>query len=306
MGKEYEEEEEVLEEELEDEEEDDRGDDFQDEDEEDEELEEEELEEDEDEDEDSEEEEEDSPKNAIPQSRLNEVIQQRNDERDRTAWLEEQLETLISKKQEPVVVKEEVVKEVYDYEGEEANYIDLIIEGETAKAAKLRQVIDGHRQEDMQEAMKSARDSAAEEAFTRAETSRDEEKFLEELVKAKEKYSFLDDESDDYNQEAVEDINAAMAGYAAKGKTNSAALKMAVTRFAKYYETTEEKTEKLGNKRTKTTRKKAAKASNQQPPKTPKGKKGVSRDLDDVDVNKLSDRDFSKLTSREKKILRGD
>ena len=225
-------------------------------------------------------------------------------ERERSAWLEEQLELLIAKeakaKEEP---KDKESEPSYDYESNEAKYIDLIIEGETAAAARLRQEIDNARRLEMESRMKAARDEAAEDAFNRSELSRDEEKFLVELNKAKDKYPFLDDEDDSYNQEAVETINAAMAGFKASGKTNSVALKMAVNKFAKFYVSEEPK---ISSKRQKAGRKKAAKASNQQPPKTVRGKKGVSKNLDSIDISKLSEKEFRNLTAREKKILRGD
>ena len=71
----------------------------------------------------------------------------------------------------------------------------------------------------------------------------------------------------------------------------------------------EEKKEKLGDdvkkKQKKVSRKRNAKASKQQPPKAPT-KKAADRDLDEVKVSELSDKQFKSLSKRERAVLRGD
>ena len=88
---------------------------------------------DESEDEDSDE----DPKQNIPLSRLNEVISQRDEKTDRIEWLESQLESLINQSTKPEV-KEITPEPTYDFTEAEESYANLLIEGETGKAAALR------------------------------------------------------------------------------------------------------------------------------------------------------------------------
>lgn len=277
---------------------------------------EEESDEEEDDDEGSDEEDEEDEEEArIPRSRLNQVIEQREAERERSAWLEEQLERLIeaqtaNTKQEVKEVTPE--KPAYDFDTKEQEYIELIIDGETAKAAKLRSEIDKARDQEILVQIEKAKESAQEEALTKSELSRDEEKFESIVEKAQNEYSFLDDSSDDYDQEAVEAINAQMAGLIASGERRSIALEKAVKSlgplYAKALGVEQDKGKaSLGKKRTTAARKKAAKASRQQPPTTKRTAKGkAARDLDALDITKMTDAEYDKLSLREKKALRGD
>ena len=62
---------------------------------------------------------------------------------------------------------------------------------------------------------------------------------------------------------------------------------------------------KIGGKKTVAARKKAAKASNAQPPKG-RSKAPGNTDNDEIDISKLSEKAFDKLTLKERKVLRGD
>jgi hypothetical protein len=111
----------------------------------------------------------------------------------------------------------------------------------------------------------------------------------------------------DYNEDAVTTVNTLMAGYQAAGKSNSESLKLAVDKVTSMYKLgdTKTKTPSLGKERTQAAGKKAAKAASSQPIKT-KSSSSINRDTDKVDVLKMSDRDFNRLTDKEKRILRGD
>jgi len=276
-----------------------------------------EPEEDEDDDEEEDEEDEGDEEEArIPRSRLNQVINEREAERERSAWLEEQNERLI----ELLTTSQGTVQEAppapkeppYDFDGKEEEYAELIIDGETAKAAKLRNEITAAREKQLTEQIRAAKEEASSDAYTKAEAAREEDRFQKAIQSSIESYDFLDDASDAYDERAVTAVNAMMQGNIAGGMTKSKALQEAVAELGPLYAKKlgikeEPKKESLGKKRTKTARKKAAKASQQQPPATKRAAKGkASRDLDTLDLAKMSESEYNKLTLRERKALRGD
>lgn len=285
----------------------DRGDDLEDE-----ELDEEDLEDDEDlddEDLEEEEEEEEPPKKEpkIPKSRLDEVIQQREEAKERALWLESQLEKLISQSQtqQPKIPEQPV--STYDFAKAEEEYVGLIIDGEIAKASKLRSEIDKARREEMMVIISGVKESVASQAKAEGSALLEDERFNTMIINFESKYKFLDTSSKDYNEEAVETVNTLLAGYVSAGKSKSEALSLAVKKVAPLYSNEVEKKQTLGNARKVAAGKKAVEASKSQPPKartTANSSKSV--DLETLDIKKMSDREFNKLTAKELKILRGD
>lgn len=315
-GDEFDPEEDELEEEefessVEDEEEEEVDEEESDDDEDSEEDEEDDSEEDEEESEDEEdsedeEEEPDEEKGRIPRSRLNEVIAQRDAERaarekeeERVSRLEAMVEKLISKETAPAPEPE---VEKYDFIAAEEKYIDLILEGEVKDALALRAEIDKAKEDQFKNILEQSKTSTKDSVLNQS-------KFDTAVEAMEAKYPFLDYESDTYNEEAVESVNALMSGYVSKGIPEVEALKKAVAKMAPLFEVEEKETKKpLGNKRKaspKDDRKRNAKAAKAQPPKSTE-RKSSSKDLDTINVAKMSERDFSKLSDREKRILRGD
>lgn len=304
--------EEIFEEELDQEELDDRGDDLEDE---------EELEESGEDDEDegaeededgSEESEDDSVDDAeesaevkdnikIPKYRLDQEIDKRRAaieaferEAQRAAWLEEQLTKLIESKQSKVEPESS-----FDFEQAEEQYIDLILEGKTKEAAQLRKDIESNRVKQFQKIAEDAR----EEALKQSSSKLEDEKFQLLVENFESKHAFLNPKNKkSFNKEAVETINTFMAGFMAQGKSRIDALKSAVAKVAPMYES---KSNKVANNRTVETRKKNIIASKKQPISV-KSSRSSMRDVDTIDVTKLSDKDWKQLTPKEKAILRGD
>lgn len=297
----------------EEEDEDESDEDSEDDDESDEDEEDEEGKEDEEDDDDEEEEDDDNRGNKIPRARLNQVLRQRDEERElrreqsaRMEWLEKQLESLIQKETRQAAPKEPE-PDPYDFDSAEEQYIELILQGETKQATALRKEINKARDVEYDRQVKAAKEAAAEDAVNKAESSRDEERFQMLLEDITEEYAFLDDQSDDYNEKAVRMANNLMASYIQDGKSKSMALKMAVEDILPYFEKPkqEEETPKPSKRKTEA-RRKAAKASSQQPPSS-KGVKGKKqRDFDAGDIERMSEKQFKELTAREKAKLRGD
>lgn len=295
--------EEILEEEILDEELDDRGDDLED-------LEEDEEEDEEDSDESSEEDEELSEEDEeeeslksnikIPKYRLDQEIEKRRAaleaferESKRAAWLEEQLTKLLENGKQQ---KEQEIQ--FDFESAEEQYVDLILEGKTKEAAQLRKEIESNRVNQFQKIAEAAR----EEALKTTSNKLEEERFELLVENFESKYAFLNaKDKKNFNKEAVDTINTFMAGYMAQGKSKAEALKKAVDKVAPMYQKTSVKT---ANK-TIDTRKKNILASKKQPVSL-KSSRSSTRDVDTLDVTKLTDKDWKQLTAKEKAILRGD
>lgn len=258
-----------------------------------------------------EEEEVEKPKKEIkiPKSRFDEVIAQREEAKERNLWLEAQLEKLISSQKVNEVVAPVKPKEPdYNFEEAEERYVNLIIEGEIAKATKLRSEIDKARQDNLKAIISEITESVTSKAKSESSALLDEEKFNTLIENFENKYKFLDTSSDEYNEEAVDTVNTLLAGYVAAGKTKAEGLRLAVNKVAPLYEKTKEVKEtkqSLGNKRKVEAGRKAAQAANSQPTKT----KSVSTrtvDKETVNVAKMSEKEFAQLTEKEKRILRGD
>jgi hypothetical protein len=259
---------------------------------------------------DEEEEEELPPKKEakIPRERFNEVIQQREDAKERNLWLEAQLEKLINagnKEKEAIAPKEP--ESTYDFEKAEEDYINLIIEGEIAKATKLRGEINRESKAETLRMIKAIEESVTHKAKTDSSAAFEQDRFDKYIDDVESKYPFLNSNHKAYNEEAVETVNTLLAGYVAAGRTKTEGLKLAVSKVAPFYSKEEVETKQsLGNKRTVAAGKKAASAASSQPSKVKPSTSAKAVDNSDVDVTKISEKDFAKLTAKERSILRGD
>lgn len=240
--------------------------------------------------------EEPAEEHRIPKSRLDEVIQQREHERERAEWLQERLESLLSKEEN----KAAQVEDKFDYEAKEVAYTEAIITGEADTASKLRREIDDHRQDATRALIEEARQEALKSATDESRTQIEEEKFTSLVEVYEEKYPFLKNGGNDYNEEAVEVVNALMTGYMSNmGKV--ASLKKAISQGVKMFG----KPEKVvGKIRKSAAVKRNIQAAKQQPSKKSRGKRDNTDD--DVNVARISDKKFRALSQRERSELRGD
>ena len=256
--------------------------------------------------------EEDDEKEArIPKKRLDKVIQQREDAKEKVAWLEAQLEKALDKTDAPVeksTVEPEV--EEFDFDTAEEKYIELLLSGEAAQAAQLRKSINTEQSkvhaEQIAEATKVSK--------TEAQNVLNANKYEATVVDLEKQYPFLNHEHDDYNEEAVDTINTLMTGYEKQGDSQDVALLKAVKTMAPIYGKPEAdaqadtiKTEKAANKtvREAKAKKTSVKASNQQPADIQASSK-VNGGKKTVSIADLSEKEFAKLTERELAVLRGD
>lgn len=254
----------------------------------------------EDTDEDAVEDEEDNEPQEDP--RLTRLLEQVEASRERNAWLEEQLGKLIAKE----TAKEEKieVKPVYDFEAKEEEYINLIVDGEIAKASKLRSDIDRAKTEALLAAIKGETEAAKKTSVEEAKQLIENERFSKAVETMEERYPFLNPEHKSYNEEAVDTANSIMNSLIAKGLSRVEALKKAVDRVTPLYSREVEK-KALGSERKSTAGKVAADAANRQPPKT-SGVKGTTNSPSTKPLSKYTDKEFASLSAAELRALRGD
>jgi hypothetical protein len=255
--------------------------------------------------EDEEDQEEEPPKKdpKIPKSRLDEVIRQREEAKERNLWLEQQLEKLINQQNKKEEVEKPVVPE-YDFSAAEEKYISLIIEGEIAQATKLRNEISKKQQEQFLSLINDVENKATSKAKSESSEYIEKERFQTAIEVMESKHPFLDHKSKQYNEEAVDTVNTLLAGYIASGKGKTESLTLAISKVVPLYTKIATK-ETVGDKRKMEAGKKAADASKRQPSKT-KSTSERGSGFGEVNINKMSEREFSKLTAKEKSILRGD
>jgi hypothetical protein len=292
---------------------DDRGDGLDDEEEDEEELEDDEHEEDEgddeeegeaeEEDDEEDEEVEDPKKHRIPKARLDEVIAQREAEKERAQWLEEQLAKLISLQERKTKEEIEVKAPKYDFDAAEEKYLELAFSGEHADALRLRKEIDAQKELVFEAKIKALKESTETELESKSKKVIDDERFKDVLAKSVKEYKFLNDKHDSYNADAVEMINTLMRGYVAAGKTKAEALALAVKKGAPMY--LEPKDKKEISERRKAQVKKNAEASRKQAPNS-KGRGTREIDVESLDPSSLTEKDYKSLTPKQKAKLRGD
>ena len=269
----------------------------------------EEVESEDEEDSEDDEEDDDDGNQRVPRSRLNQVIQQREAEKERSAWLEEQLEILIKQRGEAPAEPEVPAEPDFDFIEAEERYSDLLIEGSTKEAAALRREITGESTKELQRQIAEGVKLATEESLTKTTQTLEEEKFNVYLDKVSAEKSYLDADSDDYNEKAVKMANSLMTSYMTEGLTKTKALAQAINDISSLFEEPEKPAlgKKKASARTKATRKRAAKAAERQPPSTERrsASKGT-RDLETINIAKMSEKAFNSLTKKEKASLRGD
>lgn len=235
------------------------------------------------------------------QERIDALLKAQEEQAKTNQWLQSQLEKLISGKDATPVKDPEPT---FDYEAAEETYAQLLIENEFSKAAKLRSQIDSARRAEMLEFIRNTTQDTNNKAKAYSSEAIIERDFQSLIDNLESTHDFLNPKSKKYNAEAVETINTMMAGYAAAGNDKVTALKLAVKKAAPLYKTPEV-TKSIGDVRKQAAGKKAVAAAKSQPIKT-RSTSVPMKDQDTVDVFKMSDKEFSKLTDKEIRQLRGD
>lgn len=252
---------------------------------------------DQDEDEDDEDEEPELKKKEprIPKSRFDEAVSKERERairaEERSKYLEERIEYLI-KLQEKVAEEPKEVEPKFDFDKAEEDYAGLLIEGEIKEAAKLRAKINAEKDKWIQTLITDIKKQAKEEATSTTKTLTENQKKQLVVEEAISKYSFLDSESDDFDEELVDEINSVAYGYEVKHKLSPAdALKKALARFVKDEEKPKESKQKLDERK----KEKVEKMKKQPPTQGTSTGKIKDKKAVDFDWENMSQTEFRKL-----------
>ena len=245
--------------------------------------------------------------NRVPKSRLDRVIAQREEQKDRADYAEEQLAQALKNQVTAAPAKQEAQLPEYDYLAKSLEADTALLAGDQDTAAKIRVEIQQQQKKELLAELK-AETSNAVEAGKQGTSEVIMQAKVDTLVEDLEaEYPFLDQEAESYNEEALATVNSLMAGYITQGEPHDVALALAVKKILPLYRDDEPSNkEALGQKRTKKARKRAVDANNKQPPKSRGSRSGKDSSVDDVKVESLNEKQYKTLTKKEKAILRGD
>jgi hypothetical protein len=249
-----------------------------------------------------EEEEEHKADARIPKARFDEVNARMKKAEEERRALEEQLRALQSQ-QQPKAEQRQAPQEPaqVDLDAKEDEYLQALQRGDAAAAKAIRREINAA----IREQAESAAVTKVSAELTKRETETSLLAVANESIK---KYSFLNTESEDANQEAIADVVGWRDYYAAQGMRADLALQKAVDKIGPMYAPkrakAEPEPEPKEDPRPKEAIKRNAEAANAQPA-LPNGV-GERASKAKYDVSKMTEEEFDALPASEKKRLRGD
>lgn len=243
----------------------------------------------------------------VPYPRLAEVVAQNQQ-------LMQVLESITSGRMTAAApAKEEAAAPAFDMKAKSKEYSAALLEGDEDKAAEIFEEMENHRNTTIRQ---QAKQEALQE-FTAAQ----QKAALDAIVtEAFGKYTFLNDQSEDYNAEALDEVMMYRNHYINKGETLPAALAKAIEKVCPQYLDDDGEVEAEGGKPAagKTAAGKQArdpakvirnaKAAKAQPPET--GKAGTPNketiDTSKLDLETMDDDKYDALPAAVKAKLRGD
>jgi hypothetical protein len=235
----------------------------------------------------------------IPYDRFREVNQKKKDAEARAEALEAELAKL--KAGNAPAAPTEPAAPAYDFAAKETEYVQLILDGQAPAAAALRAEIDKTRTDTLRAELTAQATTTATTTLTASQTKQRIETLATEFA---EKYPALDGESEDFNEIAVADLEAFYMGYMRNGTDPVTAFTRAVDAAVKIHGlgAPPAPPAPVAPKRDVAPRVNVP----AQPPATTAGKPGATGGFENIDVTKLSDKEFAQLPEAIKAKLRGD
>ena len=116
----------------------------------------------------------------------------------------------------------------YDFDAAEAKYAEFLLDGKTAEAAQLRKEIRGAERAEFEATARKAAEASA--------TAAQQRRSVEEVIaEATEKYGAFDPDHEEYNEEAVQDVESLFRGYVSAGMSHAQAMSKAISKGVKMY-----------------------------------------------------------------------
>ena len=237
----------------------------------------------------------------IPKARFDEVNARMKQAEAEKQALEAQLRALQQPQAAPAPQAPAQAGQV-DINAAEDAYLEALRQGDAARARQIRVAINAHIQQQAE--------NAAIEKVTATLSKREvETSLLAVATDAVAKYSFLNEDSEDANPEAIGEVVEFRDFYVSRGDRADVALKKAVEKIAKMYAPKaapkpEPEPELKTDTRAKEAIQRNALAANAQP--APLAGVGERASKARYDVSKMTEDEFDALPASEKKRLRGD
>lgn len=240
----------------------------------------------------------------VPKSRFDEVNNRMKAAEQKAKELEEKINALSTKHEEPVEDKAEPEPEPFDYTTKEKEAMNALLEGDEAQYLALREEI---RQAERTEALREAKKLASEGD----QQSREALEFTETGRQIESEYPQLVPETDGFNKDAYDEVMELYVGYSRTGQySRSEALRKATDKAAKIHglnkasaKPTPDNVVSITDKKQPNLSKKAEVANNQPPVM----QSGVEQnDEPSTDILSMSDEEFNALPEASKRRLRGD
>lgn len=237
----------------------------------------------------------------VPHARFNEVNETLKHERAERLRLEEELAR--ARGQQPAVQadKPEPKPEGYDFDAAEDRYMDALLDGDKAAAAKIRNEIRAAEQRRFEEQSALTAKQAADEELRRRDAAEEQAVAGKVLAAALAKYPFLDHESDAADADAIEDVIARRDLYMRQGMPFAKALATAVEKVGPRYAPQDAPAK---SPRTATTEQ--IKRNLERERRIPAAMPGVGERGKDIDYATLSEDEFDALSEQDKRKARGD
>lgn len=257
----------------------------------------------------------DKPPKTVPYSRLSKVVADRDRLREENATLkaaagkggkgDDDADEKDDKKEKPPE---------FDIDKKEEEYLSLVSQGDDKAALAVRKEINTY----LRQSAKTEAVAEATQAMSQAEQAREFGKTVSSLKK---QYPWLDEKSDEADEDDIAMVVGLRDKHIAKGKSPSEALKLAAKHVAdrRPKEDDDEgeegddkdskgdkddKEDKVGSRK-KEAIERGVKANEGQPPAM-SGKGDRSARSSQLDIENMSEEDFEKLPLAEKKRMRGD
>ncbi|QHE96858.1 hypothetical protein LCG56_26910 [Pseudomonas cannabina pv. alisalensis] len=242
---------------------------------------------------------EDTPR-MIPHSRFNEVNEESKARRQRVLELEEEVARLKGSSAAPAPKeKEEQAPASFDFDEAEEKYSAAILDGDTSKAKQIR--ADIRKQE--QAAADARAEAAADRRYAANRKKDDEERsaleFKLELAKAYAAHPFLDADSAEKDQDAIEETFVWVQHFTGKGESPAKALASAVQKVAPRYAKAAADSAQVNPKPNLA---QGVERAGKIPPKAA----GVGERASVVDVSKMSAKDIKALSVEDEARLAGN
>lgn len=243
----------------------------------------------------------------IPHARFNEVNESLKTEREARLRLEEELARAKGAAPAPQDKPAKEEPAGFDFEDADARLDEAMYEGDSDKAKQIRAEI---RAAERAELERLADEKAEARYQARMEEQRQEQtrtEFEKAAAQAAAKYSFLDGNSPDLDEEAVGEVIALRDAYVDRGMGLAEALTKAADRVAKLHghTETEEETDPPAKEKQRLTADQITRNLDREK-QIPARDKGVGERANRIDYENLSEDEFDNLSESEKRKARGD